>query len=340
MTVRIYLSTDVGAPTLNGTAGSIIAVLDACLVNGYGSRLPMGWTKEFSSPSVGVYRALVGTRYYLRVDDAATFVTANNCLVRAFETMSDVNTGTNTFPKVAQLTNGIQISKSSTIDATARGWCIVAHERSFYFLGTHASSAAFTWATMYVTVMNATSQFFFGEILSFKDSDIYNSFLFTNLQDSTGISNTTWGVVQTGHYGARNAEGTLVSHGTGKIFAHTAIPGSVIGSGISGETSNRFPELTTAEGGLGAIEVIEHAAVSGTPLQFRGRMPGLWGGNTGFTPNGHTVEAATQRQGPALAIEGRGLYAGRTYMPVILGYNGSSAVSVGWIELTDNWYSL
>lgn len=36
--VFLLRSTDTGAPTLNGTAGSLIALLDACLVNGYNSK--------------------------------------------------------------------------------------------------------------------------------------------------------------------------------------------------------------------------------------------------------------------------------------------------------------
>lgn len=37
MTVRVYRSTDFGAPQLSGEVGKLIAVLDACLVNGYGT---------------------------------------------------------------------------------------------------------------------------------------------------------------------------------------------------------------------------------------------------------------------------------------------------------------
>lgn len=36
--VMLYRSTDTGAPTLSGTAGALIAVLDGCLVNGYNSK--------------------------------------------------------------------------------------------------------------------------------------------------------------------------------------------------------------------------------------------------------------------------------------------------------------
>lgn len=37
MPIKIYMSTQQGAPTMNGVAGSMITVLDAVLVNGYGS---------------------------------------------------------------------------------------------------------------------------------------------------------------------------------------------------------------------------------------------------------------------------------------------------------------
>ncbi len=37
MTVRVYRSTDFGAPQLSGQVGTLLAILDACLVNGYGT---------------------------------------------------------------------------------------------------------------------------------------------------------------------------------------------------------------------------------------------------------------------------------------------------------------
>ena len=36
MTVRVYRSSEFGAPVLDGLAGSLINVMDACLVNGFG----------------------------------------------------------------------------------------------------------------------------------------------------------------------------------------------------------------------------------------------------------------------------------------------------------------
>ncbi len=45
-TVRSYKSTDYGAPVLRGVAGDLIAVLDACLVDGYGQRSVQSITRS------------------------------------------------------------------------------------------------------------------------------------------------------------------------------------------------------------------------------------------------------------------------------------------------------
>lgn len=71
MAVTKYMSSDSGAPIMNGTQGSLVNVLDAILVNGYGSKSPAGWTKPFSGTSKAVYRnsPLTGTGTYYRVYD-------------------------------------------------------------------------------------------------------------------------------------------------------------------------------------------------------------------------------------------------------------------------------
>jgi hypothetical protein len=45
----MYRWDDASAPTLTSTdLNSIFDVLDACLVNGYGAKASLGWTKPFS----------------------------------------------------------------------------------------------------------------------------------------------------------------------------------------------------------------------------------------------------------------------------------------------------
>jgi hypothetical protein len=50
--VKRYFSYDVGAPTVNGLAGSAIAMLDACLVNGYNTKTIQSITRSGSTATV------------------------------------------------------------------------------------------------------------------------------------------------------------------------------------------------------------------------------------------------------------------------------------------------
>ena len=48
----IYTATDIGGPgLLTGVTGSLINILNACLVNGYTSKSAAGWTKPFADIS-------------------------------------------------------------------------------------------------------------------------------------------------------------------------------------------------------------------------------------------------------------------------------------------------
>lgn len=137
-TVRLVKSTDVGAPSLTsqrianaGTvaAGQIITLFDFALVG------QLGWTKAFSGTNVAVYRnstANGGSGRYLRVlNDGTTYY---NCGVAmsAFDTMSDVNTGTNE-------TRSVKLSLLHNYNAQSQDtgnhpWIILGDEYGFYFV--------------------------------------------------------------------------------------------------------------------------------------------------------------------------------------------------------------
>ena len=90
MTVQYYSSSDVGAPVLNNVAGSMVDLLDAVLVNGYGSKSSLGWTKPFTGTNIGVYKQGVSSNQrYMKVIDTDT----SSAWVSGFETMTDINTG-------------------------------------------------------------------------------------------------------------------------------------------------------------------------------------------------------------------------------------------------------
>lgn len=86
MPVTIYTSEDAGAPPLlPNAAGALIAVLDACLVNGYGAKAGAGWSKPFNGVNLAVYKQGAGSNgMHCRIDDS----NGATARVRGFEDMT------------------------------------------------------------------------------------------------------------------------------------------------------------------------------------------------------------------------------------------------------------
>lgn len=151
----VYQSTDANAPTLDGTAGSFKTVITQCLVTGYTGKDPAGWTMPFEDGDTFVLRNSTagGSGAYFRFDDSV----GNIVRLRGYSAMTDVNTGDDPTPTVAQKADGCELTKSSTSDATARPWIIVAddrtvwistQDRNFYGWGDHDSNVpgdGFAW---------------------------------------------------------------------------------------------------------------------------------------------------------------------------------------------------
>ena len=123
MTVRVYSSADVGAPVLNMSSGSLVAVLDACLVNGYGSKPGSGWAKSFADSTLrAAYKQGVGGNgHYFYLDDSA----GASARCRGYEAMTDINTGTGPFPTAVQVSGGDYLHKHDGAAGT-RPWFLVA----------------------------------------------------------------------------------------------------------------------------------------------------------------------------------------------------------------------
>jgi hypothetical protein len=172
MTVRIYRSDDASAPVLTGQAGSLITVLDAILVNGYGAKTAAGWTKPLSTTNKAAYLqnttgANNASGMYLYVDDTAP-TTAKEARVCGFETMSAITpTGTGQFPTGAQSSVGVGtlvVRKSTTADSTARAWVCIANGQTIYFFADTGDTIAPQYAAF---------PFIFGDFKSYKAADSY-----------------------------------------------------------------------------------------------------------------------------------------------------------------------
>lgn len=114
----IIQSTDVGTPSnINTVAGSYVTILDHCLV-------AAGWNIAFTATNRRAYKQALPFEKYVYVDDTD----ATNTRVRLFDSMTDINTGTNPTPTDAQISGGIFWLKQ--VD---KAWIFCGDEKQFYF---------------------------------------------------------------------------------------------------------------------------------------------------------------------------------------------------------------
>lgn len=183
----IYRSTDASAPSLTGQAGSLLTVLDAILVNGYGAKAAAGWNKNSlaNASNRGAYKqgsSGGGTPGILSVDDNAPS-SGRDARIRGFETLTAVTpTGTGQFPTGAEVggqtqSNGYFVArKSAGADATVRAWVCIADDRSFHFFVQTGDIAG-----QYCT-------FHYGDLVSFSTTNVYRQVIGGRIGEAAGIT--------------------------------------------------------------------------------------------------------------------------------------------------------
>lgn len=318
MTVTVYKSSDASAPALSGTAGALAAVLYACLVTGYGSKSAAGWAREFTGTNKAAFRAAAGNRLRLRIDDTGS----NEAKAVGYETMTDVDTGSNLFPTAVQLSGGIFIRKSNTADSTNRPWMVVANDRIFYlFIDSGTSGTDWSVAP---AAAGLSGCFCFGEFSSYKaGGDSYNTIIFGAILTSTSVGRfgdlTQQGgyTATTGHWLARP-----VSAVAGAVTcAKSAVLGQNIGTTL-GVGANWGPYPDPVTGGL-LISPIAVCEASTTGWVVRGILPGLWAPMHAL-PGSH-----------ADTFSGSGVTAGKTF--VLAACATTTTLGRCAVETSDTW---
>jgi hypothetical protein len=217
---NIYRSTDIGAPQLAGQVGSFIGVIDAILINGYGTGLntknPLQWTKEFSGTNKAIYKNRVAdgaTGFMLRVDDTLTTTT----ILRGCESATGVDTVSNTFPVVGQLPDAnSQVWKSATANSTTRKWICIGTSKAFYF-GVDISTATLTQYAWW----------FFGDFISDRPGDTGNCGIFSYNANNT-VPSFGHGIGAQGFTFITDLASSIASQAHGySARSYTGIPGSV-----------------------------------------------------------------------------------------------------------------
>lgn len=336
-TVKFFHSAMSGAPSLAGQAGSLITLLDALLVNGFGLQTvdsivisggvgtitrgaglpfepgsvmliagatvtggsingerkaiatttttatfdatgisnqtaggtitakfaPLGWAKTYTGTNLAAYKPtdIAASGCLLRIDDTPTTIAR----ARAYEAMTDVNTGTGLTPTDTNVSGGLYWPKSATADATARGWILAGDGRVFYLMVAYSTTSNQVFGFNHV----------FGDIAAVKSPDPYACIIHGFTTSSVGTAGNNAG--SDFDYG----DGTVLGAGTytvrgyaglgGNIAARKSFP-SMFGAntGKSGAIGIAYPNY--ADGGLYAAPV--YIGDSGTTV-YRGLAPGL-----------------------------------------------------------------
>ena len=283
MAVTVYRWDDPDAPVLsNPSAGSLIGVLDACLVNGYTGKSGAGWTKAFSGTKLAAYRQGAGSMCYLRVyDGTGTF----KVRMRGYESMTDIDTGGNPFPTTTQLASGVYAAIGTSTTPANKPWIVVADNKRFYLW----VGASLTTAVDISTSTTWQALFFFGDIISFRPGDTYccqimGSDSASNGTERFGLAGALTSVIA-GSFIARDAAQAAGSVNNSKYFDYH---GSSSSPTMGSTACAAYPDPVSGGINLSRIHVSNGATVRG----IRGRLPGVFAplnalpGNNGDTFSG------------------------------------------------------
>jgi hypothetical protein len=268
MAVTLYRSSDASAPVLDGQTGSLVNVLNAVLVDGYGSKVAAGWTRPYSGTSKAVYRPSGGNQFHLRVqDDGPGAGSFREARIVGYESMSGVDTGVAPFPTVSQFANGLFVRKSTALSATARNWICVADHLTFWFFAMTGDGGSLYFS------------FGFGDFCSNLAADGYRTFIFGRITENSGATNNedvscvdTLNGSKSGLYVARNRNGSL-----GALIATRVSPGWIYdGFGISGGTTSVLAFPNGEDGGLYLEPIFLGDKTTPPANTLRGRLRGIW----------------------------------------------------------------
>lgn len=271
-----------------------------------------GWQQVYAGTNLAALKPSVveATGCVLRVDDTGTL----NARVRAYESMTDASTGTGPTPLDSQLSGGLYWPKSSSANATARPWIVIADERGFYIAVDPTGTGRYTLT-------------YSGDIASLKSGDAYGYLLTGNQSDQANASTVPDGCCG---YSGRSARG-----GAYLVRAHTAIGQSVaaqrvgahhngstadVYAGTSGYSTGAYPNGPNNGLMTGVLEL--HA------LGIRGTLPGLL----------HPVQDCGNAFATGAIVDGTDDLAGRRLMAIRTAPPAGAVVAgTVFIDVTGPW---
>lgn len=304
MATTIYKSSDGSAPVLNGVAGSLVGLLDACLVNGYGSKPSSGWTIAFTNTNLRSYRAPVGIRHYCDVVDIGT----TNAQMKGYRVATDTGVGSGPYPGIT--TSMAYISKSQTADATARPWLLAADDRSFILLVDSVNTAI----TNFMGYLHL-----FGECYSLTAHDLYRSICGGYVQSN----NSYLAPVSGGQLGVSRHSSQVGNPILMFIGGHQGLGGQLGPGQTSNWMGGSWPFPNPSDGAVHLNRLTLESPTHG----LRGYIRGMWtSDHIGFST---ALNDLTDVDGASGSV-----YAGKNFIFV----QARSGGATGWVAIeTTTW---
>ena len=316
MAVNVYYSSDASAPSLSGTAGALVSVLDACLVNGYGSKGGAGWTIAYTATNKRAYLQGAGSSGMVLYIDDTGVATVNEALATGFESMSSITAGLGQFPLTSQVNLGGVFGGAvmwrKTVNATVRNWTVVADSTCFYVFMESGD----------VTSPVSAQTGYFGDIFPFKASDSYKPLLIgfngnSNTASYFPVCCSNTNLTVNGHYMPRTWTGAGTSINVGKLAFAPAFGNN---SSLGNPGTGIFSYPNGPDGGLylAPVHVVHSSAM-------RGYMKGLWSPQQNQPANHNDV------------FTGTGNMSGKTFLVQNVVNSGGGSGSQVFIEISNTW---
>ena len=291
--VTVYSSDDSGAPQLDdGKISSFFSILQKCLVEGYGTKDPLGWTRSYHDPATfkAAWRNNVaaggsgGSAYFY--SNTNTDVSQTNIRVSAVKSITE-----------AGLITGQSFIHAIQIKTSVNKWVLIGTAIGFHF---YSFGTTLTWGLVNHS-STARPAFYMGDIFSAVPNDAGRFISFLNISAGgdttftnslTALSTNT--VVSIAPLRLQNADGSSGSQNYTYCASMSGAIGS-LGTNNSNEEPLIYPKLIvpvvifTNISNLNASTTVDNYGIqrlkSISQPSFRGLVPGIFGTNLSFGYN-------------------------------------------------------
>lgn len=279
---------------------------------------PVGWAKVFSGTNLAVYQSLdpTSSKMFLRIDDTADV----HSRVVGYESMTDVNTGTNPFPTPVQVSGGGYWPKSSLANTVANHWALFADKKLFH-VARMPGLAATPSAHVMVT-------FFFGDLAALKvGGDLYCCGL--NFSRNASVNNMCDGGVFAGQENQTSTPRAFTGLGRATLGRIVPLTGAISSTSGMDTTYGTFPSPIDGTASLSKLLL-----VTATTEPPRATIPGAFS-----IPHSQVLETYRflDRIPVSGSLGGRALQ-GIPATQYYLSYPSSSVYSgIGFFDITGPW---